>query len=562
MLEEGTNEKFDSLIARIAVLSGSNKDKTTKSSKKLEHKDSGLYHVVLKPDKNIFKRGINIKAIFDDLLDVGQSCVFQDGDKASFEQQVEKKECLSSWDFIIHTSQTMQNIESILMFLDKSEFDIKDLCPEKTCTKEEFLKISKRVIKEHSEENLRKIQEFSDTLSFEASVAAHQSTVKNTEKEMHSEVIKVSSNKLDHLMNLVSELVTSKAHLEILAQRIGDSELLKAVEQLDKLSKRFRDNALEIRVVPLGSILPKFKRLVHDLSQELGKKIDFIIEGADTELDKNIINSLENPLMHIIRNAADHGLESTEERIKSGKNPNGLLKFVAFYSGSNVFIQIQDDGVGINAEKVREKAINSGLITESEQLSTKDILNMIFLPGFSTASTITDISGRGVGMDVVKKTIEDLRGEIDITTEVGLGTSFTLKLPLTLSIIDTLHVKVQNISFLVPLSDVDLCDNVAEQIQKSTRNAFEIGGALVPFIDLRKEFGLEIDKTNHKVIIVKKEDKKTALIVDNIIGQHQAVIIPLGTIFKDQEFLSGGSIMGDGTVALVLDTNKLSIITK
>lgn len=568
-LVEGTEHDFESLIHRIAVLSGgkkisnSNSNSNSKSHHKDQHKGYSVFFLEFKPEKNIFKRGINLQAIIGDIRSMGNTLEFQNGDDLTLEEQVERKECLSSWDFVIYTDKKKQTLESILLFMDDSEFKIVELSAGGLLNKDEVHSFVLSLLKDTSQANIAKLHAYCDSVIIQTDdTLKHQSRGKVPDKQHLSDIVKVSSIKLDHLMNLVSELVTSKAHLEILAQRINDQELLKAVEQLDKLSKRFRDNALEIRVVPLGNIIPKFKRLVHDLSQELGKQIDFIVEGADTELDKNIISSLENPLMHIIRNAADHRIESAEERMNAGKSTKGLLKFVSFYSGSNVFIQIQDDGAGINIDKLKEKAINQGFINESDSLSNKDILNLIFLPGFSTASNITDISGRGVGMDVVKKTIEDLRGEIDITTEIGLGTSFTLKLPLTLSIIDTLHVKVADISFLVPLSDVDLCDNVISSQQKTSRNAFEINGELVPFIDLRKEFGLDEDLSKHKIIIIKKEDKKMAMVVDNIVGQHQAVIKPLGLIFKEQDFLSGGSIMGDGTVALVLDTNKIASITK
>jgi two-component system chemotaxis sensor kinase CheA len=276
-------------------------------------------------------------------------------------------------------------------------------------------------------------------------------------------------------------------------------------------------------------------------------------------LDKTVIDGLMNPLMHILRNSLDHGLESVNERMSKGKNPKGTIAFSAFYSGTNVIIQVKDDGKGIDLEKVRAKGIEKEMISEDSQLSERELLQLLFAPGFSTAKTVSAVSGRGVGMDVVNREISDIRGKIDINTQKDKGTVISLSLPLTLSIIDSLHVRVKHSNFLIPLSLVDRCGDIphSDLINAANKKIPE-NEQLIPFVYLRDEFRIKGEAPiKEKTVIVKYEDHEVALIVDSIIGEHQTVLKPLGEIFKDQDIFSGGSILGDGTLAIVLDTNKL-----
>jgi len=561
VLEESEVNEFSTLINTIEdLLNVSSSDKPQNNKTDNSAGSSNVFYIIFKPTDETLQRGVNIYTLFNEIVELGKHSIKQNGSSLSIKEQFENRKVKSSWEIILALKKkTKEDIEDTLIFLQDDEYSIAEL--QNSSVPEDLLKnliapleIELQGTLEFINEFTKKIRKQKKTLSSNV-----KQTIKNAIKKEES--IRVSSSKLDVLINLVSELVTSKAHLDLLAEEINDTRLTKALESIDKLSKRFRDNALELRLIPIESIMTNFKRLVRDLSGSLKKPIDFVTEGTDTELDKTIISGLEKPIMHLIRNAADHGIESPEERLRNNKTKVGLIKFIAFYSGANVFIQIQDDGAGIDKDKILKKAISKGIVSSKENLTDKEIYNLIFTPGFSTAENVSDVSGRGVGMDVVKTSIEEMRGEIEINTEIGLGTSFTIKLPLTLSIIDTLQVKVKSTDFLIPLSDVELCENIATSaLTKKSHQTIELNKELVPFIFLRKEFNqLEGLPEEQKLVIIKKEDKRVAIAVDSVIGEHQAVLKPLGDIFSGQEYLSGGSIMGDGTVSLVLDTNKLAL---
>jgi two-component system chemotaxis sensor kinase CheA len=374
--------------------------------------------------------------------------------------------------------------------------------------------------------------------------------------------INVEVGKLDSLMYLVSELVTSKSELLIGIQRHDDEKLLSAAEKIDKLSKLFSDNALDIRLVSLQEMLDKFKRLIRDLAKQLGKNIDFVIVGEDTELDKTIIDAIGEPIMHLIRNNIDHGIESPETRVKSGKPETGTVRFEAVKTGNNVFITISDDGKGIDTSYIYNKAVEKGFINAGAQLSQKEIFNLIFLPGFSTAQNLSDVSGRGVGMDIVQKKIKEIRGEISISSEVGKGTSFTIKLQQTISIIDTLLITANKTTYAIPVEDIEACLLEAhENIANRQSNLIVFDNELIPFVNLSGQFDECDDRETEKLIIIKKQNKRYAIISDSILGEYQAVIKPLGKTFSDVQFLSGASLLGDGSIALLIDTDKLWLET-
>jgi two-component system chemotaxis sensor kinase CheA len=303
----------------------------------------------------------------------------------------------------------------------------------------------------------------------------------------------------------------------------------------------------------------RFQRMVRDISSSLGKEVEFVTEGGETELDKTIIETLTDPLMHILRNSLDHGIEKAADRVTKGKSPGGKLILKSFYSGVFVYIQIIDDGKGINVETIRDKAISKGIIKSTDNLSDKEILDLIFYAGFSTAEKITDVSGRGVGMDVVKRNIADLRGSILVESEVNVGTTLTIKLPLTLSIIDGLLVTVDKVNYIIPLSVITKCYSVKnEDMANNFNRLLTLDGEQVPYINLREEFGYTVQGSGETLLIaVNNGDRVVGITVDMIIGEYQAVIKPLGRHHKKQDFVSGASILGDGTIALVLDTNKV-----
>ena len=370
--------------------------------------------------------------------------------------------------------------------------------------------------------------------------------------------IKVDADKLDELMNLVSELVVTKAELQSISEKYNLPDLDNLYEKIDKLSNRFKDNALSIRLIPIASMMLRFERLIRDLSKELGKQIDFITEGTDTELDKTIIDNITVPLMHIIRNSIDHGIESVERRRELKKPDHGVIKFTAFYSGANVFIQVQDDGAGMNPEYLRQKAEEKGFLKPNQAVTTRQLYDLVFRPGFSTAQTITGISGRGVGMDVVKQNITKLRGEIEMDSEINLGTITTIKLPLTLSIVDSLLVSLGETLLLIPLYIVDSCVQTTFDKISSIKPVFNYNGDPLSVINLRQLLCTDDNQPEiTTLVIVKYKESCMCLSVDKVIGEHQAVLKPLGPYFAYQEYISGASILGDGHIALALDTNKL-----
>jgi two-component system chemotaxis sensor kinase CheA len=371
--------------------------------------------------------------------------------------------------------------------------------------------------------------------------------------------IRVPSERLDNMMSLVSELMTLQAKLSTLAEENQQPELRGVTENLEKISTRLRDNAFSMCLIPVENMITPFKRLVRDLSAELNKEIEFITEGTETELDKNIMEGLSDPLMHLLRNSIDHGIEFPEERINIGKPAKGKIFLRAFCAGANVYIEIQDDGKGIDVEKVKNKAVQKGLINKDESLSEKEILNLIFLPGFSTAEQLSEVSGRGVGMDVVKRKIADIRGQIKLNSVLNAGTTITIKLPITVSIIDGLRVKINDADFVIPLAAVDKCFEVSS-INKLNffNNLIYFDDEQIPFINLTEEFeGKQSLCGNNEMVVVQYEEKKVALIVDTIGGKLQAVLKPLGKCFMHMDAVSGATILGDGNIALVLDTNKV-----
>jgi len=372
--------------------------------------------------------------------------------------------------------------------------------------------------------------------------------------------IRVSASKLDSLVDLVGELVIAQARLAELASNRADEQLLSIAEDIGRLSAELRDNTLDIRMVPIGTTFVRFRRLVHDLSGELGKDIQLQTDGAETELDKTVIERLFDPLVHLIRNSCDHGIESPEARRSRGKSPGGTVRLSAYHSGQNVYVEIRDDGAGLDPVAIRKKAIASGLLEENAQVSEQDLFKLIFLPGFSTAKTVSNVSGRGVGMDVVKRSVEALRGQISLTSELGKGITIRLQLPLTLAIIDGLLVAVNDARFVLPMSLVEECVELTElDIERSHNNRLaNVRGELVPYIRLRDLFGGEGKRPPiEQIAITTVEGKRYGFVVDGVVGQHQTVIKSLGRMYQGTRGLSGATILGDGTLALIVDVPAL-----
>ncbi|HKZ18400.1 MAG TPA: chemotaxis protein CheA, partial [Geobacteraceae bacterium] len=331
-------------------------------------------------------------------------------------------------------------------------------------------------------------------------------------------------------------------------------------EEVERLTQELRDGTLNIRMMPIGATFSKFKRLVRDLSVDLGKEVELITEGASTELDKTVIERLNDPLVHIIRNSIDHGIESPDARERSGKARQGTVRLTAEHAGECVLITIEDDGAGLDREAIRSKAVEKRLIAENAELSDKELFALIFAAGFSTAKKITGVSGRGVGMDVVMQSIEALRGAIEISSRKGEGTIITIRLPLTLAIIESLLVKIGDESFVIPLSFVEECIELTREDRDRShgKKLANVRGHLVPYVPLQERFALPGEAPDiQQVVITSVYGERVGLLVNTVVGEHQTVIKSLGRAYRNVRGVSGATILGDGTVALILDIPQL-----
>jgi two-component system chemotaxis sensor kinase CheA len=372
-------------------------------------------------------------------------------------------------------------------------------------------------------------------------------------------VVKVSAEKLDRLVDLVGELVIAGASAHAKAQSgNGGASLLEATVTVNKLVEEIRDNALSLRMVQIGETFSKFRRIVRDVSLELGKAIELQIHGADTELDKTIVEKLSDPLMHIVRNSIDHGIEPLDLRRARGKPESGTLSLQASHESGSIVIEVSDDGGGLNKERILAKAIERGLVKEGAELSDQDIINLIFEPGFSTAEAVSNLSGRGVGMDVVRRNIDELRGTIEVETEEGLGTTMRMRLPLTLAIIDGFRVEVAGASYVVPLDVVIECLDLAPFLESEQNHLVNLRGEVLPFLRLREVFQIPGEiPARERVVVIQHGELRAGIVVDRLQGEFQTVIKPLGKLFRGAKGIGGSTILGTGEVALILDVAQM-----
>lgn len=556
------------LLEQIKKVSNGEASVTKSNSEEAENKEEvqnlKTYFIHFEPDNNIFANGTNPLFLIDELYTLGECKVLSHLTKIPDIEKINPEFCYTYWEILLVTSSDVNAISDVFIFVeDQCQLEIHEVYNGSLFENKLFVEKITEYAKKDSDIGINQIQAIIkdiDTKTTDKTITTNNNVAKTGAiKENVITSIRVSSIKLDQLMNLVSEMVTTQAQLSLHAEKLGNNELTTIAENMQKLSRQLRDNAFDIALVPVETMLTRFQRLVRDLSNKMGKNIEFVAEGTDTELDKTIIETLTDPLLHILRNCIDHGIEMPNERIKKGKPEQGRIMLKAFYSGANVHISVQDDGAGIDPNKIKQKAIANGIINKDANLSKKEILDLTFASGFSTAKNITNVSGRGVGMDVVKRKINEIRGEVDIDSDINKGTTITIKLPLTLSIIDGLLVKILDNKYIIPLSAVDKIYAVEhEKIKKAFNDIITLDGEQIPFYYLREEFDLQENTEKiEQVIIVKYEDNKIGIVVDNVIGEYQAVLKSLGKMYKKQEIISGATILGDGTVALVLDTNKL-----
>ena len=378
-------------------------------------------------------------------------------------------------------------------------------------------------------------------------------------KQHQSQSVRVDIEKLDTLMNLMGELVINKVRLEQIGQTHRMSDLMETLEQMDRVTGDLQNIVMKVRMVPVSAVFNRFPRMVRDVSKELGKEINLTIEGEETELDRTVIDEIGDPIMHLLRNSLDHGVESPDAREAKGKPRVGEVGLIARHEGNNVVIMITDDGAGIDANKIRRKAVEKGMITqdEADRLDDTDAVRLIFLPGFSTAEQITDISGRGVGMDVVRSKIEALSGHVDVETHIDEGSIFKIKLPLTLAIIQAMLVRVQEEMYAIPLTSIDSTVNIEPTDIQTIQNkeVIVLRGEIIPIV--RMEEALQVphvkDSEELFVVVVHAGEAKAGIVVDNLIGQQEIVIKTLGNLFAGLKLFGGATVLGDGRVALILD---------
>lgn len=379
-------------------------------------------------------------------------------------------------------------------------------------------------------------------------------------KAHEARFVRVSAEKLDELINLVGELVIAGAGASLLARRSGDAALHEANSAVSNLVEEIRDGALKLRMVEIGETFNRFQRVVRDMSRELGKDIGLEISGADTELDKTVVEKIGDPLMHLVRNAMDHGIEPVDARLAAGKPAKGKLRLNAYHDSGSIVIEVADDGGGLKKEKILRKAIERGIVSPGQNLSDSEIFNLVFEAGFSTAEQISNLSGRGVGMDVVKRNIQALRGSVDIDSTAGQGTTVRIRLPLTLAIIDGFLVAVGKSSFVVPLDMVLECIELSEADRQlaASRNYVNLRGEVLPFVRLRDEFEIKAPPGKREnIVVVQYGGQKAGFVVDELLGEFQTVIKPLGSVFRHLKSISGSTILGTGEVALILDVPAL-----
>jgi two-component system chemotaxis sensor kinase CheA len=367
--------------------------------------------------------------------------------------------------------------------------------------------------------------------------------------------IRIDAAKLDHLITSIGELITAAAGTNLLARRSGSTDLVESASTLSSLVEQVREGALQLRMVKIGATFSRFQRTVRDVSRELGKEIQLVVHGEDTELDKTVVERIADPLTHLVRNSMDHGIEPADVRLARGKPAMGTVTLNAYHDSGSVVIEVSDDGGGLKRDKILAKATQRGLVEEGRSLTDSEVFAFIFEAGFSTAEKVTNISGRGVGMDVVKRNINALRGNVSINSEEGHGTTVTVRLPLTLAIINGFQVAVGKSSFVLPLDSIEECVEFSSEGNHSFAN---LRGSVLPFIRLRDVFGTrEPPSRRQSIVVVKHAGERTGLVVDALLGEFQTVIKPLGKLFRKADCVSGSSILGNGEVALILDVPTL-----
>ena len=537
------------------------------------------FRIRFTPAANAFTDGFDVLPILSELHALGSCYVTTIDSQVPELKELEPESCLLCWDIILITEQSIDAINDTFIFVAE-EWQISIEKVDSNLDDVEYfdyigeILVNRGLITSTQVSDIlaakpktgELLQESGLVSRSDVDAALAEQKALRTVKERKTQsaqdaTVRVPAFRLDRLMNLVGELVIVQARMNQLAHSRNDEEMMSVSEDLDRLTIDLRDNTFSIRMLPIGSTFGRFRRLVRDLSRDLGKEIRLETEGAETELDKVVIDRLGDPLVHLIRNSIDHGIETPEQRAALGKERIGTIHLSAEHAESHVVIRIQDDGAGINTDRIREKAKERGLISADSQLSEDEILHLIFEPGFSTAQQISDVSGRGVGMDVVKRSIQDLGGQVSIRSDDGKGTTIKITLPMTLAIIEGLMVAVSDERYVLPLSAVEECIELQNggKSERNDKRLVQIRGELVPYMRLREWFNLSgAIPAIEQVVITRMGEERFGFSVDEVIGQYQTVIKRLGKFYEGIAGIAGATILGDGSVAMILDTVGLA----
>jgi two-component system chemotaxis sensor kinase CheA len=532
----------------------------------VENKQAG-WHLYLEFESHILRNGSNPLDLLEDLCKLGPCFVVPVTDGIPFLDEMEPEDCYLKWDVKLHAACDKDAIDDVFMFVsDEMKLTLSPLAHVEAPAPAPLFQLLDEEPAPMAAAPAPPVEAAAAPVAEQAVAKVEPKSEPKPEPKLEAKrddrgiaTVRVQAERLDELMDRVGELVIAQARLTQLASSGSDLSIKMIAEEIERLASSLRDTTMGARMVPIGSLFGRFRRLIHDLSRDLSKPVEFVTTGEDTELDKTMIECLADPLVHLIRNAIDHGIEDTATRSANGKTEQGRIELAAVHSGAQVLVTVKDNGGGLNTARIRAKAEEQGLIAAGAVLTDHEIHQFLFHPGFSTAQTISALSGRGVGMDVVKRTIENMRGSIDLSTRPGQGTTVTLRLPLTLAIIEGLLIRVGEGRYIIPLSAVEECIELTAEDERSRgRNFLNVRGNLVPFLRLREIMNASGAPDRHqKTIIISTGDTHVGLVADQIIGNHQTVIKSLSKLHSDVTMFSGATILGDGTAALILDVAQL-----
>lgn len=511
------------------------------------------------PDANILRTGNEPLRMFRELAELGDLQCVASVDRLPDLNQLNPEECHLGWDISLVTAAPRSKIEEIFEWVaDESDIRIEAV--------DAIVPIAAPQPDPEPEQQLNPSATLPEQIPDKILPPGVGKEKEKESAKAESTSIRVSIEKIDSLVNLVGELVITQSMLGQLGSEFDMSKLTRLQEglaQLEHNTRELQENVMRIRMLPISFTFSRFPRMVRDLSRQLGKKVELKLSGEQTELDKTVLEKIGDPLVHLVRNALDHGLETPEQRRAAGKQETGTITLHAYHQGGNIMIEIRDDGRGLNRQKIRAKAISNNLIGENDPLGDEQIQDLIFRPGFSTAEKVTDVSGRGVGMDVVRRNINELNGSIEVRSEEGIGSTFTIRLPLTLAILDGQLIQVGDQVYIVPL--VSIVESLQPKLALVNRVAggcdvFRLRNEYIPIIHLAEIFGIRPRNDNLEkslLVVVETGTAKVALVVDDLLGQQQVVIKSMETNYRKVEGVSGATILGDGTVSLILDITDL-----